>query len=167
MKREQRNDKIDAALGQRQAFEVADREGEVAAPGARERRGEARRCAAAGASGEDRRRMWAGRANVDGESELAFDQRQPVGELGGGAGKQEISAGVLARAPPGAVEPRGGECAVEDQRGRGVGHGALIARGGSERKGGPGRPGAPGSARGEFLLTCRHEPLAAMSHLPP
>ena len=73
--------------------------------------------------------MWAGRADVDGESELPFDQRQPVGELLGGAGEQEIGAGVLARAPPGAVEPRGGERAIEDERGQGVGQAALIARG--------------------------------------
>jgi hypothetical protein len=96
--------------------------------------------------------MWAGRADIDGESELAFNQRQPVGEFGGGAGDEKVGAGVLARAPPGAVEPRGGERAVEDQRGRDVGHGALIARGGIERKAGAGRPGAPRSTRGEFLL---------------
>ena len=153
VQRQQRDDEIGALGRQRQAFEVADQNGEVARSGAGGGGREAERRAAAGAGGERRRCMRTGRAGVDGDCERALDDCEPLGEFVGGAAEQEIGPRALAGAAPGAIEPCGEQGAVEDLRRRG-GHGGFIARRAGGRKGPKSAPAGGGISVSMTVNSC-------------
>jgi hypothetical protein len=73
--------------------------------------------------------MRAGRAEISGEGEASFDQRQPIAKVFGGPHEQEIRLSLPTRARPGAIEAPIDQTSIEYLRRRRIRHGrSLCAR---------------------------------------
>jgi len=124
LQRKQRDGEIKPAIADSQALEVADRRQEVAISQARRGRGDPDDAIDLAAGRERRRAMRAGRAEVGGQREAPFDERQPIAKLFGRPHEQEIRLSAAAR--PSAIEAPMDQTSIEYLRRRRLRHRAFL-----------------------------------------